>query len=48
MNNYNDSFLVCQSCGEEIRKLTPSETREIVNNPYSFIVFCRDCERYEL
>lgn len=47
MINYDDSFLVCQSCGEEIRKLTPSETKEILNNPYSFIAFCRDCERYE-
>jgi hypothetical protein len=38
-------MLECQDCGDDIRPLTPAERRDIVLNPYRYVVSCTTCQR---
>ena len=38
--------LDCQDCGTVVRRLTRAEAHEVAANPYNFIVYCWDCERF--
>jgi len=40
-----DLILECQSCGDEIyRSGDPADQAVVANNPYSYIMFCRECK----
>lgn len=40
------STLDCQDCGTVIKHLEPVEAAMVAANPYNFIVYCWDCERF--
>ncbi len=37
--------LLCQDCGNLIRKLDPDEVQDIIANPYNWVVYCITCHR---
>lgn len=41
--SFHEPTLDCQDCGTVLRKLTAAEARQVADNPYNFIVFCRSC-----
>lgn len=38
-----DAYLECQGCALTIRKLTHAEKLMMQDNPYAFVVFCKEC-----
>ena len=34
--------LDCQTCGEVVRTLTAVEAQQVAENPYNYVVFCRE------
>lgn len=41
-----EPMLECQARGVELRPLTPAERRDIVENPYRYLVYCLGCRRH--
>ena len=40
----HDPVLVCQDCGDVIRRLSDAEAQQVARNPYNFIVYCTPCK----
>ena len=41
------STLDCQDCGIILRELNASETQQVADNPYNYVVYCSYCKRDE-
>lgn len=41
----DEATLDCQDCGSVVKVLSESERQEVADNPYNFIVYCRDCRK---
>lgn len=35
--------LVCQDCGQTVRRLTDAEAAQVAARPYDFVVYCGTC-----
>lgn len=40
-----EAVLECQDCGRFLRTLSLTETQDMVDRPYSWVVRCHQCDR---
>lgn len=43
--NCLEHWLECQECGDRLIELSNSQIQAVANNPYNYVIYCRDCRK---